>query len=101
MILGFHCRGPGSTPGQGTEIQQAVWHCVAKKKKKERERDAHVSYWSLDGCGTVYDMGKTSQEGAEEEGQTLNQKAGGKSGEFGITDVKADTKTEVTEHAMG
>ena len=29
-ILGFHCWGPGSVPGWGTEIPQAG--CVAKKK---------------------------------------------------------------------
>ena len=31
-VLGFHCHGPGSITGQGTEILQAVWH--GKKKKK-------------------------------------------------------------------
>ena len=41
-------------------------------------------------------MRKTSQEEAEGEGQTLNQRAGGKSGEFGITGVSAGTRTEVT-----
>ena len=25
MIPGFHCRGLGSIPGQGTEIPQAAW----------------------------------------------------------------------------
>ena len=32
-ILGFHCRGPGSVPGWGTEISWAKW-CGKKKKKK-------------------------------------------------------------------
>ena len=31
-ILGFHCCGPGSIPGWGTEIPQASGE--AKKKKK-------------------------------------------------------------------
>ena len=35
-VPGFHCQGPGSDPGQGTEIPQARWH--SRKKKKERER---------------------------------------------------------------
>ena len=30
-IPGFHCRGPGSIPGQGIEIPQAARH--GKKKK--------------------------------------------------------------------
>ena len=32
-IPGFHCRGPDSIPGQGTEIPQDAW-CGKKKKKK-------------------------------------------------------------------
>ena len=31
-ILGFHCLGPGSTPGWGTEIPQATW-CSQKERK--------------------------------------------------------------------
>ena len=31
-ILGFHCCGPGSIPGRGTKILQALW-CGQKKKK--------------------------------------------------------------------
>ena len=46
-------------------------------------------------------MRKTSQEEAEGEGQTLNQRAGGKSGEFGITGVSTGTRTEVTVCVMG
>ena len=30
-IPGFHCCDPGSIPGQGTEILQAVWHGQNKK----------------------------------------------------------------------
>ena len=33
-ILGFHCRDPGSVPGQGTEIPQAA-KCGQKKRKKK------------------------------------------------------------------
>ena len=25
-IPGFHCHGPGSSPGRGSEILPAVWH---------------------------------------------------------------------------
>ena len=28
----FHCCGPGSIPGQGTKILQAMWHSWKKKK---------------------------------------------------------------------
>ena len=31
-ILGFHCLGPSSTPGWGTEIPQATW-CSQKERK--------------------------------------------------------------------
>ena len=31
-ILSFHCHGPGSIPGQGTEILQAMWHGQTNKK---------------------------------------------------------------------
>ena len=30
---GFHCQGPGSIPGQGTETPQVSWR---SQKKKER-----------------------------------------------------------------
>ena len=33
-ILGFHCRGLGSIPGQGTEILQAMQHGPKKEKRK-------------------------------------------------------------------
>ena len=29
----FHCRGPGSIPGQGTKIPQAAWHAPPTRKK--------------------------------------------------------------------
>ena len=29
----FHCHGPGSVPGQATEIPQAMCHSQKKKKK--------------------------------------------------------------------
>ena len=31
-ITGFHCHGPGSISGWGTEILQAAWHSPKKKK---------------------------------------------------------------------
>ena len=34
-IPGFHCPGPGSIPGRGTEIPYKL-HGVAKKKKKKQ-----------------------------------------------------------------
>ena len=41
-IPGFHCHDPSSVSVQRTEILQAE---LAKKKKKIRERDTHVSWW--------------------------------------------------------
>ena len=35
-IPGIHCQGPGSVPGWGTEILQAVQHSWKKKKKKKK-----------------------------------------------------------------
>ena len=32
-IPGFHCCGPGSVPGQGTEIPQAVEHSQKTNKQ--------------------------------------------------------------------
>ena len=29
----FHCHGPGSIPGQGTKIPQAVWRGQRKKNR--------------------------------------------------------------------
>ena len=39
-ITGFHCRGLGSVPGQGTEIPQAMQHCQKKQKTKKKKRNA-------------------------------------------------------------
>ena len=35
-ILGFHCRGPGSFPGQ--ELRSHKVHSSVKKKEREKER---------------------------------------------------------------
>ena len=37
----FHCWGPGSIPGWGTKIPEAVLH-AAKKKKKRKEKQLLV-----------------------------------------------------------
>ena len=34
-IPGFHYCGPGSIPGQGTEIPQSAWQSQKKKEKKK------------------------------------------------------------------
>ena len=45
----FHCRGPGSIPGQGTEIPQAVRRRKKKKKRKERKKEkTHIVTLHLD-----------------------------------------------------
>ena len=38
----FHCRDPGSIPGQGTKIPQATWH-----GQKKRNGPNYVSSWWL------------------------------------------------------
>ena len=48
----FHCRGPGSIPGQGTEILQAARRSKKKRKEKENRNRAlisivYASYWIL------------------------------------------------------
>ena len=35
-IPGFHCCGPGSIPGQGTEIPQAMEHSQKKQTNKKK-----------------------------------------------------------------
>ena len=40
-ILGFHYRGWGSIPGQGTEILQGKVYSQKSTKKKKREIDHH------------------------------------------------------------
>ena len=42
-ILGFHCRGPGSIPGQGTEIPQAARHSQKRKKQTTRMKTENRS----------------------------------------------------------
>ena len=37
----FHCRGPGSIPGQGTKILQAERRGKKKKKKSSRQPTAN------------------------------------------------------------
>ena len=34
-ILGCHCHGPGSVPGRGTEIPQAMQRSQKKKERKK------------------------------------------------------------------
>ena len=41
-ILGFHCCGPGSIPGRGTEILQSH---VAKKNKTKRSVESFIWKW--------------------------------------------------------
>ena len=36
-ILGFHCRGLGSIPGQGSEILQAAWYGKEGRKGGSEE----------------------------------------------------------------
>ena len=38
----FHCWGPGSIPGQGTKILQAMWH--GQKKKKSLDAHCPMTY---------------------------------------------------------
>ena len=38
-ILGFHCHGPGSVPGWGIEIRQAVWHGQKNPENKKTPLD--------------------------------------------------------------
>ena len=35
----FHCPGPGSIPGRGTKILQAMWKEGRKEGKRERKKD--------------------------------------------------------------
>ena len=37
-ILGFHCRGPSSIPGRGTEILQAAWRGKKQKQNKTEKQ---------------------------------------------------------------
>ena len=47
----FHCQGPGSVPGQGTKILQAMQR-GKKKKKKVEERSYH---WTVSSIFFPYD----------------------------------------------
>ena len=38
-IPSFHCHGPASVPGQGTEIQQAV------QRSQKKEKEIHNGGW--------------------------------------------------------
>ena len=42
-LLGFHCQGLGSVPGQGTEILQAMWNGQKKKKSWMKHPQAHTA----------------------------------------------------------
>ena len=43
VALCFHCQGPGSIPGQGTKIPEALW-CGQKKKKNERNWSLNIPF---------------------------------------------------------
>ena len=42
----FHCRGPGSIPGQGTKILHAVWHGQKKKETGEISFNRYLTQYS-------------------------------------------------------
>ena len=44
-ILGFHCYGPVSVPGQGTELLQATW-CSQKEKEREKNLKDEKKTWN-------------------------------------------------------
>lgn len=44
-ILWFHCHGPGSIHGQGTNSPQAVWH---SQKTKERKKTPNKTKTKID-----------------------------------------------------
>ena len=41
--MGFHCHSPGSIPGQGTEIPQAVQH---SQKTTTTTKHRHTDQWN-------------------------------------------------------
>ena len=43
-ILGFHCYGPVSVTGQGTELLQAAW--CSQKKKREKIKKMKKKHWN-------------------------------------------------------
>ena len=46
-IPGFHCRGPGSVPGQGTEILAGRTAQAQKKKKKKKGQDMETTHLEI------------------------------------------------------
>ena len=50
-IPGFHWRDPGSIPGQGTEILQAVWCDQKNKKIKKKKKSGKCGDWERDRDG--------------------------------------------------
>ena len=69
-------------------------------REKEDQRRCHASGWSRDGHGAIYEVGKESREGREEEGQVLSQGSKRETWELCVRDVKTDTKTKVRAHVM-
>ena len=67
-----HCRGPGSIPGQGTEVLQALQH--SQKKRKGGQRDLESDQESR--CSTKAKGGQKetiySWTCSEEEGRSPN-----------------------------
>ena len=53
-IQSFHCPGPGSISGQGTEIPQAVQH--SKLKTKQNNETLQHKVWTL-----IQSMGYSSE----------------------------------------
>ena len=41
-ILGFHCHGPGSIPGRGTEMSCSAAKKEKKKQKKQDWKNRHL-----------------------------------------------------------
>ena len=51
-IPGFHCCGPGSVPGQRTEILQVVKHSQKQKQTNKKAKGAFTSFLFI--CLPVY-----------------------------------------------
>ena len=54
-ILGFQFQGPGSTPGQGTEIPQATQH---SQKQTDRQTERWDNFKRCNRCITGIPEGK-------------------------------------------
>ena len=67
-ILGFHCHGPGSIPGQGAEIVQAAWFSQKKKKKRLKK---HIGVSSHPSQGQAHSHIKWSMEQPENDHRIL------------------------------